>query len=210
MPSLSAADIAEAEQLIEACSKLVKKVSGRPNTNGAAVAHRLLAAGCDDKAVLVSAALGDLPYTVHTLHAEVTPEFGKRAANAWHDFTMARVHAHREDCDLACDCDVTKNDCSHAHNAGCEEDPCVLKRLNAKAPSMPGASRAAIMAWFDFLTEKMAGCEAPCDWSRKDKAAYLAKMASVAASIEEKGKETIHTNLIDRMAKNVHRTVKKF
>ena len=209
MPKLSA-EIAAAQKLINDCSEMVKRITDKPNTNGAAVAHRLLDAGCDDKAVLVSAALGDLPYSVHTLHSEVTPKFGKRSANAWHDLCMARVHAHREDCVLSCDCEVTKKDCTHAHNANCDLDPCVLKRLNAKAPGTPGASRAALMAWFDFLTERMAGQEAPGDWSRKDKAAYLAKLASVAAHIEEKGNDSIHTGIIDRLAKNVQRTVKKF
>ena len=74
---LSAIEHAYAQRLIDDCSKLVVKLTGKPNTNGAAVAGRLVADGCSDKTVLVSAALGNLPYTVHTLHAEVTPSLAR-------------------------------------------------------------------------------------------------------------------------------------
>ena len=66
------------------------------------------------------------------------------------------------------------------------------------------------MGWLDFLTEERARSEGPSDWSRADKADYLAKMSAVAASIEEKGNESIHTGLIDRLAKKIQRTVIEF
>ena len=61
----------EAQQLIEEASKIMKASTGQGNHNGAEVANRLHQAGVEDKAVLVAAALGDLPYSVQTLHNEV-------------------------------------------------------------------------------------------------------------------------------------------
>ena len=61
----------KATAIIEQASQLVQTTTGRENHNGAEVANRLLQAGVEDEAVLAAAALGDLPYSVHTLHSQV-------------------------------------------------------------------------------------------------------------------------------------------
>ena len=61
----------QAKALIEQASHLVHNTTGMENHNGAEVANRLLQAGVEDEAVLAAAALGDLPYSVHTLHSQV-------------------------------------------------------------------------------------------------------------------------------------------
>ena len=71
---------------------------------------------------------------------KVTANFGKAVGNIWHEMALARVHGHREDCVKRCDCDDCH--CCHAHNADCQLDDCVLKRLNAKAPAMSGQARS--------------------------------------------------------------------
>ena len=138
----------------------------------------------------------------------VTANFGKAVGNIWHEMALARVHGHREDCVKRCDCDDCH--CCHAHNADCQLDDCVLKRLNAKAPAMSGQARVALMGWLSLMTEQMASCDSHSDWSREDKAAYLAKLVTVAAHMVEKGKESVHSPLIHCLGKQIQDTVKNF
>ena len=71
MSSCESQNQPQAKALIEQASHLVHNTTGMENHNGAEVANRLLQAGVEDEAVLAAAALGDLPYSVHTLHSQV-------------------------------------------------------------------------------------------------------------------------------------------
>merc|ERR1740128_674967 len=68
----------------------------------------LIEHGVMDRAALVAASLGDLPYTVKTWREKVDSLYGKRAGSAWHELALSRIHGHSMDCLRECHCSPKK------------------------------------------------------------------------------------------------------
>lgn len=173
------------------------------------VGETLIEEGVDSKPIIIAATLGDLPYSQANWRKKVDTMYGKKAGSLWHELARARIHGHRDDCVKSCDCD-TSEDCEHTHVEGCNEGHCVMKRLQMKAPHMSGPARVAMMAWFAVLSARVAGKNAPKDWTREHRAEYLSKIEAVAHAIKTKGSKTNMDDVIKKFADQIAQTVKDF
>ena len=173
------------------------------------VSSRLVAEGCNDKAAIVAAALGDLPYDRHTWKKLVIPAYGTKAGNAWHEMCTVRMHGHFKDCVRECNCPKNKK-CEHSHVKGCNKPACLLHRIREKAPYISGPARVALLAWFAVLSERVSGDHAPEHWNRQEKADYLYHVSSVTKAIADKGSKVKLTPIIHKFADKIDNCHKKF
>ena len=171
------------------------------------VAELLIAEGCHDKAAIVAAALGDLPYSIRRWKNKVLPAFGKKAADAYHDLCKVRVHGHYAK--KRCDCKNARR-CEHAHVKGCDLHKCVTIRMVRKAPYMSGEARAALLAWLSVMCSRMTNRNAPAEWSRKEVASYLHKASAVAQAVMSKGSKVKLSPVIFRLSQKIEQSVKDY
>ena len=156
------------KNIVEDCDRLLEnRVGGLcyPNQQQTAltelskrVTKKLFNRHCKDKAALVAAALGDLPFTKSNLTRLVQPIFGKQVALAWKEVNEAKLYKKSDDCVDNC---IGLN--------LCYDKDCVQQRLAAKAPLMSGSARAALVAWFSVLSHMIAGEEYPRNWTIEDR-----------------------------------------
>ena len=174
------------------------------------VADELLAEGCEDKAALVAASLGDLPYSVSVWKHKGVPAYGKLAGEAYHQLSTLRSHGHINDCvKKTCDCNDSMG-CDHGHVKGCAEHECVLHRMVSKAPYMNGSARAALMAWFSVMAARVTHQDHPKQWNEAEKATYLHRISAVAQAVVDNGTRVKLSPVIKRLGKKVEQLVRDF
>ena len=129
------------------------------------------------------------------------PHFGKAVATTWQELSRVRGHFHLGDCVQNCHCKIKE----------CQETDCMFKRMHERAHRMSGRGRAALLAWFAVMSERVAGCHAPVQWSASDRKNYIDKLAQISEKIANW--TIVSSNqlvLIEKLAAKIEQTDSSF
>ena len=151
------------------------------------VFNELTSAGCNDYAALVAAYLGDLPYSPYK-RSRVGKIFGKRSANAWHEFKNLDVSGHQPD-------------------DGSARADCTEHLLIQRAPKMSAPARVALLGWFSLHAKRVAGDYAPIHWDYTDKKRYLNRIKNVTKAILQEERKVVLSPVIKKLGERILKTI---